>query len=183
MIPLTSALISSPLRSMSRSKGMAATMSMRNQPLSNARRCAAGGWPPRRWRWRRWCGVDDDVDDEHDVHDEVHHVERAAGVAAVSARRPPLHRWAGRRRSTAWGWPCRSPAAGSASPTPPWTGCSAALSTCGCAASGACTPAERQRPVTAPAGRQRPERLLKQEVFPKTVRWIANQKNAKDGEE
>ncbi len=27
--------------------------------------------------------VDDDVDDEHDVHDEVHHVERAAGVAAV----------------------------------------------------------------------------------------------------
>lgn len=27
--------------------------------------------------------VDDDVDDEHDVHDEVHHVERTAGVAAV----------------------------------------------------------------------------------------------------
>ena len=31
--------------------------------------------------------VDDDVHHEHDVHDEVHHGERAAGVAAVPALR------------------------------------------------------------------------------------------------
>ena len=40
--------------------------------------------------------VDDNVHDEHDVHDEVHHVERGAGVAArlhgrllLVARIPP----------------------------------------------------------------------------------------------
>lgn len=31
----------------------------------------------------RCAEVDDDVDDEHDVYDEIHHIERTAGVAAV----------------------------------------------------------------------------------------------------
>ena len=36
--------------------------------------------------------VDEDVDDEHDVHDEVHHVERRTVATALHRRRLLLHK-------------------------------------------------------------------------------------------
>ena len=41
--------------------------------------------------------VDEDVDDEHDVHDEVHHVERRTVATALHRRRLLLHKRRSRR--------------------------------------------------------------------------------------
>ncbi len=127
--------------------------------------------------------VDDDVDDEHDVHDEVHHVERAAGVAAVLHGDLPFtveQEGGGVRREDG-----RVDHQQQDQPVPHRLE-RAVVQHCPLVDARRLELVLRQN-VSAQwqhlQGRQRPERLLKQEVFPKTVRWIANQKNAKDGEE
>lgn len=60
------------------------------------------------------------------------------------------HRWGGRRLNRAWGWRCRWPTAGWASPTLLWRGCSATLSTCGCGAPEVYTPVKHLHLATAP---------------------------------